>query len=80
MHVSSSNPMLARSCFVQLSSERSYAVAKQIGVGEFDFLTIAEGNQIADDLKLPRPQTEYSGIKEMIEFFCGLGIRIHGTV
>jgi hypothetical protein len=49
----------------------TYAIARQIGTGEFDFLTIAEGNQIADDLTPPGLHIGYSGVKEMIEFFRG---------
>ena len=58
----------------------AYAMAKQMEKGEFDFLIVAEGNQIADDLTLPVQRTGYSSIKETIEFFCGHGIQIHGTV
>jgi hypothetical protein len=58
----------------------AYAMAKQMDESDFDFLIVAEGNQIADDLTLPGQRTEYSCIKETIEFFRGLGIQIHGTV
>ena len=58
----------------------AYAMAKQIDEDEFDFLTVAEGNQIADDLTLPRQRIGYSSIKETISFFRGRGIHIHGTV
>ena len=55
-------------------------MAQQMDEGEFDFLVIAEGNQIADDLSLPGWRIGYSSVKETIEFFRGLGIRIQGTV
>jgi hypothetical protein len=58
----------------------AYAIAKQMDEGGFDFLIVAEGNQIADDLTLPGQRTGYSSIKEMIEFFRGRGVQIHGTV
>jgi hypothetical protein len=58
----------------------AYAIARQIRAGEFDFLTVAEGNQIAEDLTRPGMHTGYSSVQEMIEFFHGIGIRIHGTV
>ena len=58
----------------------AYATAKQMDDGEFDFLIVCEGNQIADDLTLPGQRTGYSSIKETIEFFRGGGIQIHGTV
>ena len=58
----------------------AYAIAKQIDEGEFDFLIVSEGNQIADDLTLPGLRIGYSSIKETIEFFRGRGIQIHGTV
>jgi hypothetical protein len=58
----------------------AYAMAKQIDKGEFDFLIVAEGNQIGDAPTLSGPWTGYSSIKETIEFFRGHGIQIHGTV
>jgi hypothetical protein len=58
----------------------AYATAKQMDDGEFDFLIVCEGNQIADDLTLPGQWTGYSSIKETIEFFRERGIQIHGTV
>jgi hypothetical protein len=79
MDVYSTNPMPAHTWFVAAVLREAYAIADQIGAGEFDFLIIAEGNQIADDLTPPGLHIGYSGIKEMIEFFSGLSIRIHGT-
>jgi hypothetical protein len=58
----------------------AYAMAKQMDEGEFGFLIVAEGNLIGDDPTLPGQRTEYSSIKEVIEFFRGQGIQIHGTV
>ena len=58
----------------------AYAMAKQIDEGKFDFLIVAEGNQIVDDLTLPGQLIGYSSIKETIEFFRGRGIQVHGTV
>jgi hypothetical protein len=58
----------------------AYAMAKQIGEDKLDFLIVAEGNQTTDDRTLPGPRTEYSSIRETIEFFRGGGIQIHGTV
>jgi hypothetical protein len=57
----------------------AYSMAKQMDEGEFDFLIVAEGNQIADDLTLPGQRTGYSSIKETIDFFRGCGIQIYGT-
>jgi hypothetical protein len=58
----------------------AYAMAKQMDEGEFDFLIVADGNQIGDDPTLAGRRTGYSSIKEAIEFFRGRGIQIHGTV
>lgn len=58
----------------------AYTMAEQIEEDEFDFLIVAEGNQIADDLTLARQRIGYSSIKETISFFRGRGIHIHGTV
>jgi hypothetical protein len=58
----------------------AYSMAKQIDEGKFDFLIVAEGNQITEDLTLPGQRTGYSSIRETIEFFRGSGIQIHGTV
>ena len=58
----------------------AYVMAKQIDEDEFDFLIVSEGNQIADDLTLPRQRIGYSSIKETISFFRGRRIHIHGTV
>ena len=58
----------------------AYAMAKQKDEGEFDFLIVAEGNQIGDDSTLPGQRTGYWSIKETIDFFRGRGIQIHGTV
>jgi len=58
----------------------AYAMAKQMDEGEFDFLIVAEGNQIGDDSTLPGQRTGYWSIKETIDFFRGRGIQIHGTV
>jgi hypothetical protein len=57
----------------------AYAMAKQMDEGKFDFLVLAKGNQIADDLALPGQRTGYSNLKVTIEFFLGRGIQIHGT-
>lgn len=57
----------------------AYAMAKQMDEGAFDYLVLAKGNQIADDLALPGQRTGYSGLKETIKFFLGRGIQIHGT-
>jgi hypothetical protein len=56
------------------------AMAKQIDKGEFDFLIVSEGNQIADELTRAGQRSGYSRIKETVEFFRGRGIQIHGTV
>src|SRR5271165_5941812 len=56
------------------------AMARQMDESEFDFLIVAEGNQIGDDPTLPGQRTGYLSIKETIEFFRGRGIQIHGTV
>jgi hypothetical protein len=48
--------------------------------GEFASLIVAEGNQIGDSQTLTEQRTEYSSIKETIQFFSGRGIQIHGTV
>ena len=58
----------------------AYAMAKQMDEGEFASLVVAEGNQIVDDPTLTEQRTEYSSIKETIQFFSGRGIQIHGTV
>jgi hypothetical protein len=58
----------------------AYAMAKHIDKGEFDFLIVAEGNQIGDDLTLAGRRTGYSSIKETIEFFRGRGIKIYEAV
>jgi hypothetical protein len=58
----------------------AYAMARQMDESEFDFLIVAEGNQIGDDPTLPGQRTGYLCIKETIEFFRGRGIQIHGTV
>ena len=55
-------------------------MAKQMDEGEFDFLIVAEGNQIGDDPTLPGQRSGYLSIKETIEFFRGRGMQIHGTV
>jgi hypothetical protein len=57
----------------------AYAMVKQMGEGEFDFLIVGEGNQIGDEPTLPGQRTGYLSIKETIEFFRGRGIQIHGT-
>jgi hypothetical protein len=57
----------------------AYAMAKQIDKGAFDFLIVAEGNQIGDHPTLPGQRTGYSSIKETIEFFGGRGIVIYGA-
>jgi hypothetical protein len=57
----------------------AYAMAKQMDEGEFDFLIVAEGNQIGDEPNLPGQWTGYSSIKEAIDFFRARGIQIHGT-
>jgi hypothetical protein len=56
----------------------AYSMAKQMDEDKFDFLIVAEGNQIADHLALPRQRIGYSSVEEMISFFCGRGIHIHG--
>ena len=43
-------------------------MAKQIDEDKFDFLIVAEGNQITDDRTLPGQRIGYSSIKETIEF------------
>ena len=53
----------------------AYAVAKQMDEGEFDFLIVAEGNQIGNNLTLLGPRTGFSSIKETIEFFRGRDIK-----
>jgi hypothetical protein len=58
----------------------AYAMAKQLDKGEFNFLIVAQGNQIGDHPTLAGQRTGYSSIKETIEFFGGRGIVIHGTV
>jgi hypothetical protein len=58
----------------------AYAMAKKIDESELDFLIVTEGNQIADDLTLPRRRIGYSSIEETISFFRRRGIHIHGTV
>jgi hypothetical protein len=58
----------------------AYSMAKQMDEDEFDFLIVAEVNQIGEDPTLPGQRTGYSSIKETIEFFRGRGIQIHGTV
>ena len=58
----------------------AYAMAKQMDEGEFASLIVAEGNQIGDNPTLTELRTEYSSIKETIQFFSGRGIQIHGTV
>lgn len=58
----------------------AYAMAKQMDEGEFASLIVAEGNQIGDNPTLTEQRTEYSSIKETIQFFSGRGIQIHGTV
>ncbi len=58
----------------------AYAMAKQIDEDKFDFLIVAEGNQITGDRTLPGQPIGYSSIRETIEFFRGSGIQIHGTV
>ena len=58
----------------------AYAMAKQMDEGEFASLIVAEGNQIGDNPTLTEQRTEYSNIKETIQFFSGRGIQIHGTV
>jgi hypothetical protein len=58
----------------------AYSMAKQMDEDEFDFLIVAEVNQIGGDPTLPGQRTGYSSIKETIEFFRGRGIQIHGTV
>ena len=57
----------------------AYAIAKLMNESELDFLIVAEGNQITDDLGLPGQRTGYSSIKETIDFFRRRGIRIYGT-
>jgi hypothetical protein len=56
------------------------AMVKQIDASELDFLIVAEGNQIAEDLTLPRQRIRYSSIEETVSFFRRRGIHIHGTV
>jgi hypothetical protein len=56
----------------------AYAMAKQMDESELDFLIVAEGNPIADDLTLPRQRIGYSSIEGTISFFRGRGIHIHG--
>lgn len=58
----------------------AYAMAKQIDEDKFDFLIVAEGNQITCDRTLPGQPIGYSSIRETIELFRGSGIQIHGTV
>jgi hypothetical protein len=57
----------------------AYAMAKQMGEGEFAFLIVSKKNQIADDLTLAEQRTGYSSINETIDFFRGRGIQIYGT-
>jgi hypothetical protein len=78
MHVSSNSPMPLRD--LCSGPPRSRAMAKHIDKGEFDFLIVAEGNQIGDDLTLAGRRTGYSSIKETIEFFRGRGIKIYEAV
>ena len=54
-------------------------MAKQVDEDKFDFLIVAEGNQITDDRTLPGQRIGYSSIRETIDFFRGSGIQIHGT-
>jgi hypothetical protein len=58
----------------------AYAVAKRLDEGECDFLIVAEGNQIGDDLTLGGQRTGFRSIKETIEFFRGRGMRIYRVV
>jgi hypothetical protein len=58
----------------------AYAMVKQIDEDKFDFLIVAEGNQLTDDLTLQGQRIGYSSIREMIEFFRKSCIQIHGAV
>jgi hypothetical protein len=58
----------------------AYAMAKQIGEGEFDFLIGSKGNQVGEERTLAGKRTGYSGIKETIDFFRERGVQIRGTV
>jgi hypothetical protein len=53
----------------------AYAVAKRLDEGECDFLIVAEGNQLGDDLTLGGQRTGFPSIKETIEFFRGRDIK-----
>jgi hypothetical protein len=57
----------------------AYSMAKQMNEGDFAFLVVSEGKQIADGLTLPGQRTGCSIIKETIDFFRGRGIQIYGT-
>jgi hypothetical protein len=58
----------------------AYAIDKQMGESELDFLIVAEGDQHTDDRSLPRQRIGYSSITETIEFFHRRGIQIRGTL
>jgi hypothetical protein len=57
----------------------AYSTKEQIENGEFDYLLISEGNQIADDLASSGQRTGYSGIGETVEFFRQRGVTLYGT-
>jgi hypothetical protein len=53
---------------------------EQIRNGEFEYLIIAEENQIADGLAVLGRWTGYFGVRETIEFFRERGITIYGPM